>query len=322
MTDKILKRILNQIHDPGMIEKLEKLSPTDLQSLMLELYSRRAAQLTPKQVGDQYTENRFVRPAEAYPREFLEFDRLAFSLLSDDFETIELSPVAPLGSVSCLAPVHQNNVITTSRNTDVCSDATNVLALECAVRRKASIKGDARSDDRIRLAASHRLIRAQQFDAPGAYPHFRIFSLVTTGRDEGAFMFETDALCEQVDFYLRLMTQLSDLDYRLNSLRTSFILVDQAIDESLQSRVIDGLKNNFPDSHFEKVVLKDTSFTYYSTVRFQIFARDTSGTDFLLVDGGFTDWTQKLLGNHKERLLVSGIGSERIITCFKEDDSS
>jgi hypothetical protein len=27
-----------------------------------------------------------------------------------------------------------------------------------------------------------------------------------------------------------------------------------------------------------------------------------------LVDGGFVDWTQKLLGNKKERLLISGTG--------------
>ena len=27
-----------------------------------------------------------------------------------------------------------------------------------------------------------------------------------------------------------------------------------------------------------------------------------------LVDGGFVDWTQKLLGNKKERLLITGTG--------------
>jgi|GEM_PF-4488011 len=40
-------------------------------------------------------------------------------------------------------------------------------------------------------------------------------------------------------------------------------------------------------------------------------------TDYFLVDGGFTDWTQKLLSNRKERLLISGLGSERLLTCFK-----
>jgi hypothetical protein len=31
-----------------------------------------------------------------------------------------------------------------------------------------------------------------------------------------------------------------------------------------------------------------------------------------LVDGGSTDWTQQLLGNRKERLLISGLGLERL----------
>jgi hypothetical protein len=30
------------------------------------------------------------------------------------------------------------------------------------------------------------------------------------------------------------------------------------------------------------------------------------------VDGGAVDWTQRLLSNAKERLVISGIGSERL----------
>jgi len=29
-----------------------------------------------------------------------------------------------------------------------------------------------------------------------------------------------------------------------------------------------------------------------------------------IADGGFTDWTQRLSGNQKERLLISGMGLE------------
>jgi hypothetical protein len=31
-----------------------------------------------------------------------------------------------------------------------------------------------------------------------------------------------------------------------------------------------------------------------------------------LADGGAVDWTQKLLSDAKERLVISGIGSERV----------
>jgi hypothetical protein len=35
-----------------------------------------------------------------------------------------------------------------------------------------------------------------------------------------------------------------------------------------------------------------------------------------LIDGGFTTWTQLLLSNRKERLLISGLGTERLCSQF------
>jgi hypothetical protein len=32
------------------------------------------------------------------------------------------------------------------------------------------------------------------------------------------------------------------------------------------------------------------------------------------VDGGFTDWTRRLLGSEKERLQIGGLGTERLLT--------
>ena len=31
-------------------------------------------------------------------------------------------------------------------------------------------------------------------------------------------------------------------------------------------------------------------------------------------DGGFVDWTQRLTGNRKERLLITGVGVDRFAT--------
>lgn len=39
-----------------------------------------------------------------------------------------------------------------------------------------------------------------------------------------------------------------------------------------------------------------------------INARDATDTAFFRVDGGFTDWTR--------RLLISGLGSKQCIVCF------
>ena len=48
---------------------------------------------------------------------------------------------------------------------------------------------------------------------------------------------------------------------------------------------------------------EETDNSYYQGINFKIIV-DGIG----VVDGGFVDWTQKLLGNKKERLLISGAG--------------
>jgi len=55
---------------------------------------------------------------------------------------------------------------------------------------------------------------------------------------------------------------------------------------------------------------------YYTGLRFHIHAADSSGRLTELVDGGPVDWTQTLLSSHKERCVISGIGSERVCTEF------
>ena len=195
MTEKILKRILEQVQAPDLLDVLaDRLSPSDLQSLQLEVYRRRAGRLSPGDVLRQYERNRFVRPAQVSSQALLEFDRLAFSLLPADYQVVELSPVCPLGTSAAVATVDQNKVLTTIRNTEVCADATGVLALEAARRRRALYRQDARSDEETRLCASHRVLRTQRFDGPASFPHFRILNLCTAGRDRGSYRFEIASL--------------------------------------------------------------------------------------------------------------------------------
>jgi hypothetical protein len=46
---------------------------------------------------------------------------------------------------------------------------------------------------------------------------------------------------------------------------------------------------------------------YYKTIQFKIFLK-RGDQEMDLADGGVTDWTQKLLGNKKHRLFISGLG--------------
>jgi hypothetical protein len=315
LNQKLIERILNKAQVPDLLEVLtQRLSQSDLQSLLLEVYRRRSQSLTPQHLLQQYAQNRLVQPATISPQQLLEFDRLAYSVLPSAFERLELSPVCPFGSNSIVAPLDQNQTVTTIRNSEVCSDSTNVLALECARRRRVSAHRNADT----KLCASHRLLRPQAPNIPATFPHFRIFSLVSAGRDRGSYRFEIAALIEQLEFYLQLLQAAPELGFRLGAIRIQLMIFDRIRAEILKAEVLDRLDRKYPAIEFGYTVEQQSAQSYYTGVRFGIYAQDRAGTEYFLADGGFTDWTQQLLSDRQERLLISGLGSERFISCFGE----
>jgi len=71
----------------------------------------------------------------------------------------------------------------------------------------------------------------QPFDQPGYTPHFRLFALVSAGRDTGSHAFEIQHLGEHIRFYLRLFAALNDRGF---SFREPLVeLSDTAVVEAL-----------------------------------------------------------------------------------------
>jgi len=316
MDEKLINRILNQAQVPELLKVLtQRLSQSDLQSLLLEVYRARSQFLTPQHLLQQYEQNCLVQPAAVSPRQLLEFDQLAYSVLPPAFEPLELSPVCPFGTTSIVAPLDQNQIVTTIRNSEVCSDSTNVLALECARRRRDNTN---RAGAEIKLCASHRLLRPQVPNKPGTFPHFRIFSLVTAGHDTGSYCFEITALTEHLEFYLRLLQTAQQSGFRIGAIRICLTVFDELRREILKAEVLDRLSQTYRAVKFGYVHAQQQEQRYYGGVRFGIYVQDEAGNEYFLVDGGFTDWTQQLLSDRKERLLISGLGSERFIACFGE----
>src|SRR2546425_559529 len=175
----IIDRIEREAGVPDLANILiNRLAPTDLQSLLLEVYSRRAKKREPKALLEDHISNKFARPSTTSPSRLLEWDRIAFSLLPKVFQPIELSPVCPLGTVSVLSPISQDWTVSTIRNTEVVADSTNVLAIECATRRREQKDFFSGKAPSIHLASSHRLLRGQKFGAgPRTRQHFRVLTL-------------------------------------------------------------------------------------------------------------------------------------------------
>jgi hypothetical protein len=283
MGDAITRRIERQTGVPGLVDRLLGLPAADLRSLLLETMRRRAEQVDSADVLRRYRDDRFVRPSSVDAGRLRAVEDTALDLLPDGFEALALSPVAPLGAVAAVAGLSQNLTVSTVRGSEVVSDSTNVLALECAVRRRAGAGV-------VRVCAFHRMLRAQAYDDPGSAAHFAILGLCTAGRDEGSLSFERAALAEHIGFYIRLLEALRiPVDVRVTPLDESF----RPLLEQLPGTRIDDERTS--------------ARTYYRGAAFGI---DAGGQN--LVDGGFTDWTQKLLSDRKERLLVSGVGTERL----------
>ena len=319
MSDPMLERIQREAGVPELVDVLvERLTPTDLQSLLLEVYRRRADNVQPSQLLERYEQDRFVRPSAIAPDVLADFDRLAWSLLPEHYTTVELAPVCPLGTNASIATVDQNKVVTTIRNTEVVADATNVLALECASRRRLLLRHNPRSQERIRLCASHRVVRAQAYHtAPSVLPHFRLFGLCTAGRDSGAFQFEVTSLVEHITFYIRLLRDVSHLGYQAHRLRVTLTDLDHGRREhALDSQVLKPLMASHPGILCELDPERVAGRGYYAEVCFHIYATTVAGTEFELIDGGFTTWTQQFLSNSKERMLISGLGTERLCSQF------
>jgi hypothetical protein len=321
MASRPLPRILRESGVVDLLEALaERLAPTDLQSLLLEVYRRRAARQTPAGLLGQYERNRFTCPSPVDPRALAAFDRLAYAFAAPPFVPIELSPVCPLGTTSVVAPVSQNVAVATTRNTEVVSDSTNVLALECARRRRDGLRSSGRTADRVKLCTSHRLLRPQHYSGPGAFAHFRVFALCTAGRDEGSHRFESESLAEQVGFYLRLLTALDGIGYPVQHPRVAFTDLAGGMDfDQLHAAVMVPLAAEFPRAELGFDPSRTSGRGYYQTLCFKIYGQDQRDVEHELVDGGFTPWTQTLLSNRKERLLTSGIGSERICALFARE---
>ena len=313
--NKILERIERQAGIPGLAAILSKrLSPTDLQSLLLEVYRQRASRISPAEVLSNYQNNRFVKPSAVAATCLFQWKWIALANLPVEFQLLEISPVCPLGTSSSVAPVDQNWSVTTIRNSEVVSDSTNVLALECALRRRALLKQNPKSSEIVNFATSQRLLRGQKFQKPNQVTHFHTISLCSAGRDLGNSQFEILTLGVHIRYYIRALRAFLGPFVVLKLSLTDFSLQDNR--RILEEQLMDPIR-----SEFEQVecVFNDSRTSgrgYYLHFCFHIHATNPSGQPVELVDGGIVDWTQKFLGNAKERLLISGIGSERVCTEF------
>jgi len=255
----LIERIERGSGVPDLVGFLsERIAPSELTSLLLEVAARQRARTTPGRV------------------------------------------LQPLGACSAVATVSQNKIVSTMRSTEMLSDATNVLALECAKRRKKDRKTP------VLLAASQRVVRAQALPGPNFSAHFRLFSMVAAGRDEGSFRFEARQLVTQLGYYLALFTKLG--------LTKPRVAITPLAGRAFEEAIIAPLAERFPEARIHLDLDRSGGRGYYEEICFKLFATNKNGEEMEVGDGGSVPWTRKLLSDEKERLIISGLGVERLLT--------
>ena len=202
MNKKILQRIADQTGQSNLSDILSLMSGADLHSLLLAVIKQRIEVLEPISLAKL---SPVTLACSLDGRLLNAIERAAYES-APAFSALELSPLSPLGAVNILTGLDQGNVLSTIRAFECASDPTIGLALECVRRRKKSID----RAGQLNLCTNHRVVRFPQPKTPGFTSHFKLFSMVSAGRDSGSFSFEVQSLKAHIQAYLTLMSALND----------------------------------------------------------------------------------------------------------------
>ena len=85
----------------------------------------------------------------------------------------------------------------------------------------------------------------------------------------------------------------------------------------IDSKIVRQLRTRYPHVQFRYDLGRIAGIGYYPTLTFKLTAETSDGRVFPLGDGGLTPWTQKLIGSKKERLFISGFGTELFSKNFR-----
>lgn len=295
---KIIGNVLKKVGNENLINEItSRLSQSEITTFLLALSKELANKNTPADILGRYESNRFVKPSELNPIKVKQVELLMLEMAeASGFSPVLLSPAGLLGSCSVIAKVDQNNVISATRGLELIADSTNMLAIYLA----SGIKNRAIDNSKtpVHLSATCRVTRGQMFQGTAFVPHFSLFTLVSSGKDTGSYGFEKGAIVRHMDFYTDYFGEKLGHELRMSlNIRNGYTDKTGFIE-----RIHHHLRERYP--HIDITVNREENDnSYYQGINFKL-----SISDIEIVDGGFVDWTQKLLGNKKERLLISGAG--------------
>ncbi len=294
---------------PPSLGSLAAMPPSETTPVWLAVARQQAKRRRPKDLLGQYESDGFVSPSTLDLRVSVRLDAMILEA-APAFEAVLLSPVAPLGVCSALAPTSQDRTISAVRSLEVVSDPTNALALECARRLRK------RPTEDVRLCTVHQVVRAQPVpDRPGHSRHFRMFALAEAGLGRAEDGFEVDAIVRHLSVFDRFFEAGAALGLRFPQ-RRAIVLTAPGRD-TLGERAARALASALPHV---AVAREPLTSSYYGGVRVQFGANTRTGEFCPIGDLGVFDWAAQLTANRRQRFVASGLGIQLAPLLFGASD--
>jgi len=280
----------------------ERLSASELWSLLLEVFNARARQRTPGSLLEQWRRDGFVRISPVDQRTMMAVEAEVLAAAAQ-FEAVELSPLAPLGVCSAVGLASQNKIVSALRGTEVVSDPTNVLALECARRLRADAGAI------VRLATCHRAVRAQPVPKQSGFAqHFRIFCLASAGREQRDQAFVVSELATHIATSVAVLDRLEDAGFSFPNRRLALLATPE------RTSLADRIASSVSGLTIER---RPLDHPYYAGLRYMLWCGEGAGGGVPLIDGGAFDWMGTLTANRKMVFVASGMGSQLVPILFR-----
>lgn len=302
---RIIDRVLKDIGDADLLDKLLSLPKSDLNTLLLEAYKLQAEKLTPTGLLKAYQANRFAVPSEIDPIAYHQMETELLETAQDmGINGILLSPSAPFGSCSAFGCVDQNNVISGARGTETLPDPTNMLAVIISDSLK---NGVISKTQMVHYCTTARVVRAQAFSGKGFFSHFGIYCMVSSGMDSGSYSCEKELLVKQLTYYKSLFikkygAKLSVVLRKRGGYRDG---------DGFFKRMTERMQRELPDVPLS-FDLEHEDNNYYKGINFKLYI-EKNNEKVEIGDGGFVDWIARMIGNRKARCLISGVGMDRML---------
>lgn len=280
--------------------------PSDRRGELLAGARDEAARRRPADLLARWSTDATVGPSPVDLRTSVAYDALALDA-AEAYEGLLLSPVAPLGSTSVLAPTSQDRALSTIRASEVVSDPTNVLALECGRRLRADPSAH------VRLCTTHQVLRMQPTGRePGRTQHFRLFVMADAGPGLADDGFEVAAVVAQLEAYRRML-DTAGVTHSVHWERPAAIVRSDGTSPALADRVVEALRFAQPDV---EVRTEQLVSDYYHGLRVGYGVHTLSGDFVEIVDLGLFDWVAQLTSNRRHRFVASAIGIQLLALLF------